>query len=146
MGDLVAGLLSKDPQKRRTTDNLLNLTFKLSSKGTSYKNSRANFKKTVIKRKFHRHSMGTFERNPSKYKSHDDLNGNFNKKILDSANRNQKAWRSKRGSKTTEELMELQLPITKRDSMMENFETDDDKRRRMKKQTENDDEDDEKLQ
>jgi len=78
--------------------------------------------------------MGTFERNPSKYKSHDDLNGNFNKKILDSANRNQKAWRSKRGSKTTEELMELQLPITKRDSLMYNFETDDDRRRKKKKE------------
>eukprot|EP01083_Nonionella_stella_P005007 14602_1 len=138
--DLVAGLLQKDPSKRSTTEHLLNLTFKLSSKNVGFKNARNNFKKTVLKRKFHRRSMGTFERNPYQFKSHDDLTGNFNQKVLDKNNRLKKAWASKRGSKSTEELTELQLPITKRDSLMVNFETDDDRRKRKerkKKEIEN---------
>ena len=97
------------------------------------------FKQTVIQRKFHRHSMSTFEQNSVIMgritHSNDDTRPNFQKKILDHHNRNTvKAWRGKRGSKTTEELLELQLPITKRDSLMANFETDDDIRKRLKKQ------------
>ena len=102
--------------------------------------------------------MGAFESNSRSLTSSDDcLTGNFNKKILDSHNRTAKAWRSKRGSKTMEELTELQLPMTKRDSMMENFKTDDDLRReKLRKVTEqsaddvtddsDDDDDDEKSQ
>ena len=95
--------------------------------------------------------MGTFERNSVGLKTRDDLGGNFNKKLLDSHNRNQQAWRSKRGSKTYEELTELQLPMTQRDSIMENFKTDDDIRReklKSEKQSNNndDDDDDEKSQ
>ena len=88
--------------------------------------------------------MGTFESNSRQIKSRDDcLNGNFNKKIMDSHNRNTKAWRSKRGSKTMEELTELQLPLNKRDSMVENFKTDDDLRReQLKKGNNNNDDDD----
>eukprot|EP01083_Nonionella_stella_P245161 852488_1 len=129
--ELCAGLLSKDASKRQTTDNLLNLTFKVSSKNSSYKSSRIKFKKTVIQRKFHRHSMGTFDTHNRHTK--DDLNGTFgaNKKILDAHNRNIKAFRSKRGSKTAEEL-ELQLPMNKRDSFVHNLETDDDRRKKKK--------------
>ncbi len=143
--ELCAGLLSKDPQKRQTTDNLLNLTFKLSSKNSSYKSARIKFKKTVIHRKFKRHSMSTVERTPSKFRSRDDLNGNFNKSILDKNNRNTKAFRYKRGSKTTEELMELQLPMKLRDSFVDNLQTDDDRRKKKKREQEKKEKENERL-
>eukprot|EP00483_Globobulimina_turgida_P005382 UN05392 len=71
--------------------------------------------------------MSTVERTPFKFRSRDDLNGNFNKSILDKNNRNTKAFRFKRGGKTTGELMELQLPMKLRDSFVDNLQTDDDR-------------------
>merc|ERR1712154_460735 len=55
--NLVKGLLSKDPSKRKSCEDILKLAWKVSSKSLSFAKARNNFKKTVIKRKLHRASM-----------------------------------------------------------------------------------------
>eukprot|EP01083_Nonionella_stella_P278656 947698_1 len=62
--DLVRGLLCKDASKRASCDDILKLAWKVSSKSLSFAKARKNFKQTVIKRKFHRHSLSVFEKDP----------------------------------------------------------------------------------
>ena len=146
--NLVSGLLEKDFTKRKSCDDILKLAWKVSSKSLSFKKARKNFKHTVLKRKFHRHSLSTFEKDPllsrklncryggknntkdmNKYygsnglqqKYNDDLNNihTNNKQLsVEKYNKKIKAFRgSYRRSKGTEELLELNLPLNKRDSI-----------------------------
>jgi len=60
---LCQGLLSKDPSQRNTCEDILKLAWKVSSKSLSFAKARKNFKQTVIKRRFHRHSLSSVETN-----------------------------------------------------------------------------------
>jgi len=48
---LVRSLLSKDPSQRKTCDDILRLTWKVSSKSMSYKKANQKFKQTLIRSK-----------------------------------------------------------------------------------------------
>ncbi|ETO11192.1 Protein kinase domain containing protein, partial [Reticulomyxa filosa] len=54
--ELVKGLLEKNPQKRKTVDDILKLTWKVSSTKNAFRVAHSKFKQTVQKRKFHRFS------------------------------------------------------------------------------------------
>jgi len=129
---VVEGLLAKDPKKRLTTDNLINLTFKVTSKSTSYARSRQKFKGTVAHRKMVRNSMMHTSASPSM----DDNRVKFGTRQLDNPqSRGRKALQGRRGSKTTDQL-ELNTPAYTRESMMQDFQTDDDVRKEKKRKQE----------
>jgi len=155
--NLCKGLLSKDSTKRNTCDDILKLAWKVSSKSLSFAKARKNFKQTVIKRKFHRHSLSVFEKDPllsrklnmryggqndtknmnkidsntlntlnnggiikHKGPSFDDMSSSRQSQQLLKINKENKfrnAFRGPRRSKGTEELLELKLPLSKRDSL-----------------------------
>ena len=61
---LVKRLLEKDPTKRCDLDDVLTLSWKIQSVASaSAMKAHKNLKKTVLKRKLHRVSMGVFEKN-----------------------------------------------------------------------------------
>ena len=161
--DLVCGLLEKDSTKRKTCDDILKLAWKVSSKSLSFAKARKNFKQTVIKRKFHRHSLSVFEKDSllsrklnmryggqndtknmkkidsntlntmslkNSYKlSYDDMtksNQDKQKLTVNKENKLRNAFRGPRRSKGTEELLELKLPLNKRDSLFAITEENDD--------------------
>ena len=58
---LVEGLLRKAPTARYGPDDVLKLAWKISAKSLSFKKSHKRFKRTVLRSKFHRHSLSKFE-------------------------------------------------------------------------------------
>jgi serine/threonine protein kinase len=146
--ELVRGLLSKNPSDRKTLDDILQLTWKVSSQSLSFQKSRMRLKRRVLDRKMRAMSSSVYESNPGilsgmakrlelqnhssrKQKSRtpfcDDMSPAFDRNHTASSfakmNRRKKAFRGQRHSKGTEELYhdltELTLPMYKRDSMME---------------------------
>ncbi|ETO26138.1 hypothetical protein RFI_10997 [Reticulomyxa filosa] len=113
--NLVRGLLERNPRQRKTTDDILNLTWKVSSTKKAFKMAQNKFKETVVRRKLHRSSMGVFESDSKTlgkfYK--DDKPEQSTPVAMD---RKRQAFLGKRGSKT-EEFLELTLPIETRDSI-----------------------------
>jgi len=59
--ELVKGLLERNPAKRKTVDDVLKITWKVSSTKSAFRMAHNKFKQTVQKRKMHRQSMGLFE-------------------------------------------------------------------------------------
>ena len=59
--DLVAGLLNKVPRDRLGPEDVLKLTWAVSAKSLAFKKSHQRFQQTVLKSKFHRHSLSKFE-------------------------------------------------------------------------------------
>jgi len=59
--ELVEGLLRKAPTARYGPDDVLKLAWKVSAKSLSFKKSHKRFKRTVLRQKFHRHSLSKFE-------------------------------------------------------------------------------------
>jgi serine/threonine protein kinase len=112
--ELVKGLLDKNPHKRKSVDDVLKLTWKVSSTKNAFRVAHSKFKKTVQKRKFHRISnpfekstrmMNRFYRNTK-----DEMSMMDNKK-----GPRRDVHVSDRGSKTAEYL-ELRLHPQSRDS------------------------------
>jgi len=119
------GLLCKDPSKRLTCDNLLNLAFKVTSSSKSYARSRSKFKKHVTQMKIMRASYSV-----AASPSMDTEQYKFGSRQaqMTSQQRVRGSMQGRRGSKTTDQL-ELQTPLYTRISVMEEFQTDDDVRK-----------------
>ncbi|ETO36833.1 hypothetical protein RFI_00227 [Reticulomyxa filosa] len=119
--DLVKGLLQKNPSKRKTVDDVLQIAWKVSSTKTAFRMAHKKFKETVLKRKLHRQSMDVFE------KSSDTMNRIYKNKTkkdtkwTDKDTLNFESFAHKRGPKTAE-YFELQLHPQSRGSFDDNVE------------------------
>jgi len=132
--DLCKGLLHRKASKRKTCDDILKLTWKLSSGSVSFKKSLRNFKQHVLEKKLRRHTTMSADQNDHsmsrkvyikkrsskkkqnddmKVTSFDDMHQSKQQKEIKNAQKHDKMIKAFRGhsavqSKGTEELLELQ--------------------------------------
>lgn len=150
--DVVKGLLQKDSSKRLSTGSILRWTFKQTGKieQKGWNSSRKKFKASVLQMKLKRtghvsmseHMMNSrIKKKGLKHRvgaSRDDHSESRNDQMRNAADKRHKAYRGRRGSKTAEQLEynQIQLPMTHRPSLVENFKSDDDLRKQRAKEKE----------
>jgi len=109
--NVVLGLLDKNPKKRRTTEDVINFTFRVHNKKVSFAKAFKNFKKNVVKRKLTRQSMGMFERESKKMVREYGKDDNHMTEKNKQEKLSSKQSIGKKGSKCAEDLMPALTPI-----------------------------------